>query len=90
MTPSEYRKQEIETPMYYSVNVKQRKLNPYLGGIQMEYRIVNKPEFLVAGYELKTTSKEGKNHQDIPAFWQEYLQKILEQRFRIVKIRANG
>ena len=26
----------------------------------MEYRIVNKPEFLVAGYELKTTSKEGK------------------------------
>ena len=60
MTPSEYRKQEIETPMYYSVNVKQRKLNPYLGGIQMEYRIVNKPEFLVAGYELKTTSKEGK------------------------------
>ncbi len=41
----------------------------------MEYRIVNKQEFLVAGYELKTTSKEGKNHQDIPAFWQEYLQK---------------
>ena len=77
MTPSEYRKQEIETPMYSSVNVKQRKLNPYLGGIQMEYRIVNKPEFLVAGYELKTTSKEGKNHQDIPAFWQEYLQKDL-------------
>ncbi|HDR7321898.1 MULTISPECIES: AraC family transcriptional regulator [Bacillus] len=77
MTPSEYRKQEIETPMYYSVNVKQRKLNPYLGGIQMEYRIVNKPEFLMAGYELKTTSKEGKNHQDIPAFWQEYLQKDL-------------
>ncbi|CKG33124.1 AraC family transcriptional regulator [Streptococcus pneumoniae] len=77
MTPSEYRKQEIETPMYYSVNVKQRKLNPYLGGIQMEYRIVNKQEFLVAGYELKTTSKEGKNHQDIPAFWQEYLQKDL-------------
>ncbi len=77
MTPSEYRKQEIETPMYYRVNVKQRKLNPYLGGIQMEYRIVNKPEFLVAGYELKTTSKEGKNHQDIPVFWQEYLQKNL-------------
>lgn len=26
----------------------------------MEYRIVNKPEFLVAGYELKTTSKRRK------------------------------
>ena len=26
----------------------------------MEYRIVNKPEFLMAGYELKTTSKKGK------------------------------
>ena len=69
MTPSEYRKQEIETPMYYSVNVKQRKLNPYLGGIQMEYRIVNKPEFLVAGYELKTTSKkeEPSRHSSILA-----------------------
>ncbi len=91
MTPSEYRKQEIETPMYYRVNVKQRKLNPYLGGIQMEYRIVNKPEFLVAGYELKTTSKEGKNHQDIPNILARiFTKKILERRFRIVKIRANG
>ena len=90
MTPSEYRKQEIETPMYYSVNVRQRKLNPYLGGIQMEYRIVNKPEFLMAGYELKTTSKEGKTIKTSQHFGKNIYKKILEQRFRIVKIRANG
>lgn len=90
MTPSEYRKQEIETPMYYRVNVKQRKLNPYLGGIQMEYRIVNKPEFLMAGYELKTTSKEGKTIKTFQHFGKNIYKKILERRFRIVKIRANG
>ncbi|MEH7459123.1 AraC family transcriptional regulator [Bacillus pseudomycoides] len=77
MTPSAYRKQEIKTPMYYKVNVKQRKLNPYLGGIQMEFRIEKKPAFLVAGYEMKTTSKEGENLKDIPAFWDHYLQKNL-------------
>ena len=77
MTPSAYRKQEIKTPMYYKVNVKQRKLNPYLGGIQMEFRIVNKPAFLVAGYEMKTSSKEGENLKDIPVFWDRYLQKNL-------------
>ncbi|WP_242142184.1 MULTISPECIES: AraC family transcriptional regulator [unclassified Bacillus cereus group] len=77
MTPSQYRKQNIQTPMYNKVNVRQRKLNPYLGGIQMEYRIVNKPAFSVVGYECKTTNKEGKNHQDIPAFWQTYIKKNL-------------
>ncbi|PFN09170.1 AraC family transcriptional regulator [Bacillus cereus] len=80
MTPSGYRKQGIQTPMYYKVNVKQRKLNPYLGGIQMEFRIETKPAFYVAGYEMKTTSKEGKNLTDIPAFWDRYLQNNLADR----------
>ncbi|WP_459500672.1 AraC family transcriptional regulator [Bacillus sp. C1] len=77
MTPSRYRKQGINTPMYDKVNVKQRKFNPYLGGIQMEFRIEKKPVFHVAGYELKTSSKEGKNQKEIPAFWDHYLQNDL-------------
>ena len=89
MTPSEYRKQEIETPMYYRVNVKQ-KIKSVFRGIQMEYRIVNKPEFLVAGYELKTTSKEGKTIKTFQHFGKNIYKKILGQQFRIVKIRANG
>ncbi|MEN1938529.1 AraC family transcriptional regulator [Paenibacillus sp. 102] len=77
MTPSSYRKQGIQTPMYYKANVKQRKFNPYLGGIQMEFRIEKKPAFYVAGYEMKTSNKEGKNIKDIPVFWEQYLKNNL-------------
>ncbi|MEI4831513.1 AraC family transcriptional regulator [Bacillus sp. FJAT-53711] len=79
MTPSAYRKQEIRTPLYSKVNVMQRKFNPYLGGIKMEFRIETKPAFQVIGYEMKTTGKDGKNLTDIPAMWQHYLQNNLSE-----------
>jgi AraC family transcriptional regulator len=40
------------------------------GGIVVEPTIVTKPAVKVAGYELQTTCRDGKNLQDIPAFWQ--------------------
>ncbi|WP_199614587.1 AraC family transcriptional regulator [Paenibacillus alkalitolerans] len=70
LTPADYRKKGIKPPEYPKLNVLQRKYNPYLGGIRMEYRIVTKPAFKVIGYELQTTTSEEK----IPVFWQEYLQ----------------
>ncbi|WP_308637498.1 AraC family transcriptional regulator [Paenibacillus silvisoli] len=73
MTPAEYRKQGIKPPSYARLNVLQRKFNPYLGGIRMEYRLVTKPAFKVIGYELQTSTNDGENHRQIPAFWQEYL-----------------
>ena len=39
------------------------------GAIVMEPQIVTKPAFKIAGYELKTTCRDGKNLQEIPAFW---------------------
>lgn len=39
------------------------------GAIVMEPQIVTKPAFKVAGYELKTTTRDGMNYQEIPAFW---------------------
>lgn len=74
ITPGGYRKQGIKPPAYSKLNVLQRKYNPYLGGIRMDYRIVTKPAFKVIGYELRTTSVNGENLQQIPAFWQQYLQ----------------
>lgn len=82
MAPSEYRKQRIKTPTYHKVNVKQRKWHSYLGGIQMEFRIETKPAFHVAGYEMKTTSKEGKNQKDIPLFWDRYLQQNFSEKIQ--------
>ncbi|MFD0694647.1 effector binding domain-containing protein [Paenibacillus sp. GCM10027628] len=75
MSPAEYRKREIHPPQYPKANVLQKRFNPYLGGIQMDYVIVRKPAFTLIGYELKTSSMDGKNLQEIPAFWQEYLQE---------------
>ncbi|QHW31717.1 AraC family transcriptional regulator [Paenibacillus rhizovicinus] len=72
MTPAEYRKRGIRTPAYDKLNVLQRKYNPYLGGIQMNFRLETKPAFKVIGYELQTTS-DGENLKQIPAFWQEYI-----------------
>jgi AraC family transcriptional regulator len=71
MTPADYRKNGIRPPTYPKLNVLQRKYNPYLGGIRMEYRIVTKPAYKVIGFELRTGN--GENFQQIPAFWQEYL-----------------
>lgn len=80
MTPSQYRKQEIRTPLYSKVNVMQRKFNPYLGGIKMEFRIETKPAFQVIGYEMKTTGKDEKNLTDIPAMWQNNLSENIPNR----------
>jgi AraC family transcriptional regulator len=75
MTPAEYRRNGIKPPTYPKLNVLQRKYNPYLGGIRMDFRIVRKPAFKVIGYELRTSTADGENLRNIPAFWQEYLQK---------------
>jgi AraC family transcriptional regulator len=39
------------------------------GGIVVEPKIVAKPACKIAGYKLKTTCRDGKNLQEIPAFW---------------------
>ncbi|TXK84502.1 AraC family transcriptional regulator [Paenibacillus sp. N3.4] len=75
LTPRAYRQQGIRTPRYRKANVLQRKFNPYLGGMKMDYRITTKPAFKLIGYELKTSSRDGANLQEIPAFWSTYLQE---------------
>jgi AraC family transcriptional regulator len=72
-TPGEYRKRGIRTRLYPKANILQRKYNPYLGGIRMDYQIISKPAFKLIGYGIRTSNKDGKNHQDIPAFWARYL-----------------
>lgn len=80
MTPADYRKKGIKPPTYLKLNVLQRKYNPYLGGIRMDYRVVTKPGFKVIGYELQTSTCNGENLKKIPEFWQEYLQNAWSDR----------
>ncbi|WP_214483667.1 AraC family transcriptional regulator [Bacillus sp. SM2101] len=77
MTPSEYRKRRIKTHLYPKANVLQRRYNPYLGGIEMDFRIIKKPEYKVVGYELRTTIDDGRNFKEIPHFWKVYKERNL-------------
>jgi len=43
------------------------------GGIVMEPKMVKKPAVRLAGFLLKTRSKDGENYKAIPQFWEEYL-----------------
>ena len=73
MSPNAYRRRGIAVPPYEKLNVLQGKYHPYLGGIAMQYRIEKKPAFRVIGYALRTSHVDGRNHREIPAFWQQYL-----------------
>lgn len=35
----------------------------------MKHRIVDKPAFEAVGWALRTTTKDGENHREIPKFW---------------------
>jgi AraC family transcriptional regulator len=57
------------------------------GAIVMEPQIITKPAFKAAGYELKTTMRDGANNREIPAFWDTMTMdrlKILHNRLHSV------
>ncbi|WP_018749755.1 AraC family transcriptional regulator [Paenibacillus sanguinis] len=41
----------------------------------MQYRIESLPAMHIMGYSMKTTTVEGENSTEIPAFWQQYIQE---------------
>ncbi len=44
------------------------------GGIVLEPKVLKRDNFHVVGYVLETTAEGGQNNQEIPKFWQEYLE----------------
>ncbi|MEO3946043.1 AraC family transcriptional regulator [Gorillibacterium sp. CAU 1737] len=73
ITPGMYRKRRVDTPTYPRASVRKQRLQPYLGGIQMDYRIEEKPAFHVLGYTMATRNTDGQNMKEIPAFWVKYM-----------------
>jgi len=67
ITPSEARKAESRLKavprISFHVSLK--------GDQEMDYRIVEKPAFKVAGKGVRVSTKDGENLRTIPAFWQE-------------------
>lgn len=50
-----------------------RMNNYFIGGIVMEPKFVTLPAIKLAGYSLKTNTKDGVNLKEIPQFWTDYL-----------------
>ncbi len=83
LSPGEYRKSIDSSTIPVKLVLASFQKNNINGGVVMEPKIVTKPAFKVAGYELKTTNRNGQNLKDGPAFWSKYLannwrQKLLE------------
>lgn len=50
------------------------------GGIVMEPTFEKRPATRIAGYVLRTRTENGENRQDIPAFWQQYMNSGMAQK----------
>ncbi|MCU9614756.1 AraC family transcriptional regulator [Caldibacillus lycopersici] len=50
------------------------------GEEEMKYRIMEKDEIRIVGKGIRTTTENGQNHQDIPAFWEEVNQNGLASK----------
>ncbi|WP_255298470.1 AraC family transcriptional regulator [Brevibacillus dissolubilis] len=77
ITPRQYRLSQTAPSIKYPKA--HLLLHPVKGGFTVEPTIIVKPAFSVIGYELRTTTEDGKNRIEIPAFWQHYLQNDLGQ-----------
>lgn len=92
LSPEQYR---IHGTVRMPERVNLQKMCDYqlTGGIVMEPKFVTRPAFKVAGYELRTTSQDGQNSTEIPAFWQDYMQNkmdILHSAFEPVNHNEYG
>lgn len=76
LTPLEYRKSGVSLALQPFVTLTHAP-RLHKGGSTMTPTIVTKPSFKLIGYGFGTETNEGKNHDDIPAFWQRYLQENL-------------
>lgn len=66
--PEQYRRHAVAAPPQRIVL---RTMGWYIheGGIVMEPRIIAKPAAHIVGISIRTTSVDGRNHREIPAFW---------------------
>nr|WP_186320575.1 AraC family transcriptional regulator [Fictibacillus phosphorivorans] len=52
-------------------------MSRYIGGMNMEMKLIKKPALHIIGYDLNTRNTDGENNREIPKFWQHYIQNNL-------------
>ena len=83
MNPGTYRKtREMKAKPQDKINLMDNlNINNYRSFF-MEPKIIEKGQFLFAGFELKTSSVEGKNYKEIPEFWKSYIKNNLKEKIK--------
>ncbi|MDM5317365.1 AraC family transcriptional regulator [Fictibacillus sp. b24] len=74
-SPREYRSATV-----HPVSLHQKaylNMNHYMGGLNMEMKLIKKPALHIIGYDLRTRNTDGENNREIPKFWQQYIQNNL-------------
>ncbi len=74
-SPREYRSATV-----HPVSLHQKaylNMNRYMGGLNMEMKLIKKPALHIIGYDLLTRNTDGENNREIPKFWQDYIQNNL-------------
>lgn len=77
VTPDAYRRAGLSLALQPRIILPEIPATGNRGGHHMQPKLVTKPSFKVIGYALETNVNEGRNHLDIPAFWQRYLSEGL-------------
>ncbi|MFC4160488.1 helix-turn-helix domain-containing protein [Chitinimonas lacunae] len=86
LTPSAYRQRGRLPPSSGPARLSPYPYHPYLGGLTMQARIVERPAMSLIGYALRTNIHEQQHEQEISRFWQDYLGSERERRLREVSI----
>jgi AraC family transcriptional regulator len=72
ISPGKYRSPKDFARVPAKLILKSFQENNIIGGVIMEPKIIKKPAFKVAGFELKTTNIGGVNLKEVPKFWDRY------------------
>lgn len=89
ITPMECRK--LKGPFIFreraSITIYETQLSK--GGRSMNYKIIEKEEFKIAGREIRVRNDNGENFEIIPKFWQQCMKEGVFEQFESLKDRVN-
>lgn len=82
LTPSAYRQRGLKPPVSTPARLARYPYHPYLGGMNMQPRLQERPAKSLIGYAIRTSVGDNRNEQAITEFWKRHLGSPQERRLR--------
>lgn len=81
LMPSELRRTGVKLPvmnkLFLDAALEEGQYIYDWGAMKLEFKLVTLPAAKIIGYRINTTTDNGKNREEIPAFWQHYINNRL-------------